>query len=306
MRTLERFGTDPHHRKFSMGVKRDKTIIEHVGRNSTVVNMFDVSGGWEQWFLLRTDVHHDNPKCDQEMEKQHLDEAMEKNAYIIDNGDLFCAMQGKWDKRANKDAIRPEHQGGNYLDSLVNSAYEFYKPYAKNWLLFGRGNHETAIRKQHETDLTDRLVDRMRQAGSPALSGGYGGYIRFNVRWNGTKKASVLMHHFHGAGGGGPVTRGVIQTNRMAVVHADADIIFTGHTHDEWVVYIQRQRCDHLGKIYQDTQVHLRAPGYKDAWDDGFAGWEVEKMLMPKPKGAAWLRLYLRNDKVRFDVMRAA
>jgi hypothetical protein len=66
---------------------------------------------WEQWVLLRSDVHHDNPKCNQALEKQHLDEAAEYDAPIIDNGDLFCAMQGKWDKRADKAALRPEHQG---------------------------------------------------------------------------------------------------------------------------------------------------------------------------------------------------
>jgi len=46
--------------------------------------------------LLRSDVHHDNPKCNQDLERKHLDEAIEYDAPIIDNGDLFCAMQGKW------------------------------------------------------------------------------------------------------------------------------------------------------------------------------------------------------------------
>ena len=58
---------------------------------------------WEQWVLLRSDVHHDNPKCKQDMERRHLDEALEFDAPIIDNGDLFCAMQGKWDKRSDND-----------------------------------------------------------------------------------------------------------------------------------------------------------------------------------------------------------
>ena len=49
---------------------------------------------WEQWVLLRSDVHHDNPKCKQDMERRHLDEAIEYDAPIIDNGDLFCAMHG--------------------------------------------------------------------------------------------------------------------------------------------------------------------------------------------------------------------
>ena len=58
---------------------------------------------WEQWVLLRSDVHHDNPKCDQDLERQHLEESVEYDAPIIDNGDLFCAMQGARDARNDSD-----------------------------------------------------------------------------------------------------------------------------------------------------------------------------------------------------------
>lgn len=60
--------------------KTKRDVIEHVGRNSTVVTFDDISEGWEKWLLLRTDAHHDNPKCDQAMEKKHLDQAMEYDA----------------------------------------------------------------------------------------------------------------------------------------------------------------------------------------------------------------------------------
>jgi hypothetical protein len=285
--------------------KKTGEVIEHVGRNSTVVRFDDVRRGWEKWILLRSDVHHDNPKCDQALELRHLKQALEKDAFIVDNGDLFCAMQGKWDKRSDKNALRPEHLGGNYLDLLVDTAFNFYKPFAKNWLLFGRGNHETAIRKSHETDLTDRLVDRMRLVGSPALAGGYGGYIRFHFTLQGSKRTSRLLYHYHGSGGGGPVTRGVIQTNRIAVVQPDADICLTGHTHDEWIVPIIRQRVSNQGVVYRDRQIHIRVPGYKDAWADGAFGYEVERMHMPKPLGAAWLRFYYEQDEIKTQAFAA-
>ena len=64
--------------------------IKHVGLNSTVITFDGIKAGWEQWVLLRSDVHHDNPKCDQKLEKKHLEQAKEYNAIIIDNGDLFC------------------------------------------------------------------------------------------------------------------------------------------------------------------------------------------------------------------------
>jgi hypothetical protein len=265
---------------------------------------------WEQWVLLRSDVHHDNPKCNQELEAKHLQEAVECDAPIIDNGDLFCAMQGKWDKRADKAMLRPEHQGSNYFDLLVDTAAEFYRPYQKQFAVLGRGNHETAITKAHETDLTDRLASRLRAQGSSVESSGYGGWVFFRFTppsFHKGPKCVTKLYHFHGTGGGGPVTRGTIQTNRIAVMTPDAQIVLTGHTHDEWQVTIPRQRISSHGVQYQDEQLHIRAPGYKDAWGDGAGGWEVERMLGPKALGSSWLRFSYcpKRKTVIFDAMRA-
>jgi hypothetical protein len=113
------------------------------GVSPNVVSVYlDCKKKREHWFLLSGDRHHDNPHCNQELEKKHLDEALEREAGIIDIGDLFCAMQGKYDKRSNKSDIRPEHQNGEYLDSLVTTAAKFYEPYAKNIIALGYGNHE--------------------------------------------------------------------------------------------------------------------------------------------------------------------
>ncbi len=74
--------------------------LKKLERNVVEISIdLDRNKDWEQWVLLRSDVHHDNPKCNQDLERKHLDEAIEYDAPIIDNGDLFCAMQGKWDKR---------------------------------------------------------------------------------------------------------------------------------------------------------------------------------------------------------------
>lgn len=267
---------------------------------------------WEQWVLLRSDVHHDNPKCKQDLEKAHLDEAVEYNAPILDNGDLFCAMQGRWDKRADKNSLRPEHQGNNYLDLLVDTAAEFYRPYKDHFAVLGRGNHETAITNRHETDLTDRLAARMRQYGSQVEASGYGGWVIFRFidknqkGGKGAQKDQKMLYHYHGSGGGGVVTRGALMPSRIACWSPDSDVVLTGHTHDEWSFTIPRQRCSSKGVLYHDEQLHIRCPGYKDAWGDGHGGWEVERMLGPKALGSAWLKFTWnhKHDRVLLDSVR--
>lgn len=283
--------------------------IEKTARNVVTIRLHGASAGWEQSLLLRSDVHHDHPQCDWKLEKKHLDEARDRGAIIIDNGDLFCAMQGKYDKRASKDNVREEHQYGDYLDRLVETAAEFYAPYAANFAVLGRGNHETSIRKRHETDLTERLASELRKRGSRVQTSGYGGWVRFIISACGRPMQTILLHHYHGAGGGGPVTRGVIMTNRMAVYTPDADIILTGHTHDEWVVTIARQRFSEKAVVYRDEVKHVRVPGYKDAWDDGSCGWENETGKGPKPLGAAWCRFYYEagedTRRVKYEITEA-
>jgi hypothetical protein len=281
--------------------------LEHTHRNVVTVR-FDVVGGFEWSCLLRSDAHHDNPHCDQKLEREHLQQAKDRNAGIIDAGDLCCVMQGKWDKRADKTALRPEHQTANYFDSIVNTAADFYEPFAKNFIVMGEGNHESAVRKRHETDLVTRIVERLNtRTGSNIQRGGYSFWVRFMFTISKTHRTSRLLHGFHGTGGGGPVTRGVIQTNRMAVFHPDPDVILTGHTHDQWIVPIARQRISDSGVPFHDEQVHVRTPGYKDGWGDGYGGWETEKMLGPKPKGAAWLTFKCgrRPNAVEMEVTRA-
>ena len=69
----------------------------------------NVYAGWEMYLLCTSDRHHDSISCDRELELAHLKQAKEKNAYIIDVGDLFDCMQGKFDPRRTYSHLRPEY-----------------------------------------------------------------------------------------------------------------------------------------------------------------------------------------------------
>ena len=178
---------------------------------------------WEQWVLLTSDRHWDNPKSDRLLQTEHLNLAKERNAIIIDNGDLLCVMQGKYDPRGSKSGIRPEHNVDHYLDKVIDDAANYFAPYGENFAFLVVGNHEASVSKRCETNISQRFADQLKLKcpASQIHVGGITGYIRLRFDID-TTHCSYLIDYHHGYGGGGPVTKGVIQTSRRAV-YSDAD-----------------------------------------------------------------------------------
>lgn len=271
--------------------------VEQKSRNVLIVRFDDIAADWEQWVLLSSDRHHDNKYSRWDLEERHLKMAKERNALIIDVGDLFCAMQGKFDPRKSYDELRPEYATDAYFDEITKDAARFYGPYANNFLMIGRGNHETSVLSRNGTDLISNLVHRLNtDYGGNIQAGGYGGWIKFQFEIHKTQRSSLNLKYFHGSGGGGPVTRGVIQTNRQAVIYKNADIVVNGHTHDSWYVPIAQEYINDQGAVGKSLQHHIRTATYKDDYRDGYDGWHVGRGGPPKPLGAVWMRLYAQIE----------
>lgn len=262
--------------------------------------------GWEQWVLLMADEHWDNPHCDRELLKRHHDEALERGAAIIKIGDTFCAMQGRWDPRANKSDLREEHQEGDYLDRLVSTAADWYEPYASNIALICPGNHEISIRKKHESDLVTRLVERLRDRGGITRVGGFAGWVRFMFQKSPkANRRSFKLHYHHGWGGGGPVTKGAIQYNRIAE-YIESDFLVMGHVHWKGYTPVTRAGLDNVNKVVTKTIHYLRCGSYKDDYQAGAAGWHVERGQGPRPLGGWWLHFTCdTTDQVQVEVREA-
>jgi hypothetical protein len=242
--------------------------------------------------LLRSDAHHDSVNCNRDLEKKHLDQALADEAYILDAGDLFDGMQGRNDPRRGYQELRPEYKVAHYFDAIEEDAYEFYKPYAQNWLLMGKGNHELAVLKNSQIDLTSRLAGRLH-----INPGGVGGWvkIKFEREKRGSRTTTNVRYH-HGNGGNAPVTKGVIDTNRQAVYLPDADIVWNGHNHQAYIIPLSRERITDSNKIFSDIAYYLRTPGYKAQGE-----WEKEKMFAPTPNGAIWATIRIREAKPEIE-----
>tara|TARA_R100000808_G_scaffold11642_1_gene29701 strand:+ start:4848 stop:5756 length:909 start_codon:yes stop_codon:yes gene_type:complete len=250
---------------------------------------------WEQWVLLTSDRHWDNPKSNRDLQKKHLDKAKERNAMVIDLGDLFCLMQGRYDPRGSKSSVREEHNVDHYLDAVIEDAIEYFSPYAENLVMVGVGNHEASVSRRCETDITRRFVEGLRGTCSNAtvLAGGITGFIKL-IFTIGSRRHNYLVDYHHGYGGGGPVTRNVIQSNRRAV-YSNADIVCQGHVHEAWQMPITKRTVTQSGYITHKTQWHLQVPSYKHHYGKGKVNWENLKGFPPKPVGCVWLRFF-RDD----------
>lgn len=238
------------------------------------------------------DAHWDNPKCKRKLYKQHLDEAKEMGAGIIFPGDLFCMMQGKYDPRRSKHDIRPEHNKANYIDAVISDAAEWHRPYKDNILMFGTGNHESAILKNLETNVLERFAGELG-GNIPVM--GYHGWIVLRIFDHGAAKAftSYKIYFNHGTGGGGAVTRGQIEFSRLMMCIEGANAIIAGHIHERncssvCVHYFEDAPNAFTAKTRE--VLLIRSSTYKQEYTDG--GFHIEKGRPPKPLGGTFVTLH--------------
>jgi hypothetical protein len=256
------------------------------------LGLMPVRAGEVKRLCLLSDLHWDNAHARLDLLKAVLDQAIEGDVPVFLFGDTFCAMQGRWDPRASQESLRPEHRGGEYLDRLVETAIAWFKPYRDILAFASPGNHEATIRRRHETDLTSRFVGGLRAEGARTIQGTYWGFIQIIPdRWTQKNKIDQrVIHYHHGWGGGGPVSRGLIDHNRTRDNFL-ADIYVSGHIHrrnqDENVYATLSSR----GNLIYKQQLFLRSSCWKDEmkdeWHSGLQG------RGPRPIGGWWLDLHI-------------
>jgi hypothetical protein len=256
------------------------------GKHVIDVRMDAVYPGWQQYFLIVTDAHWDNPHCRRDMFHRFMKQAQERGAGVLFPGDFFCAMQGKYDPRANKSSLRPEHRVDNYIDSLIDTAYLDLLPYKDNIICISKGNHETNITRRLETDLITRLTEKLG-----VEAGGYTGYIRMMFSRGESNRITHPLFYHHGSGGGSPMTHGLADSMRKAIWVPDATFVVGGHIHTEVSATIRRQRLSMSGEIYYDEQIHITGTTLKDEFDPA-GGYHVESGRAPRPIGSTWMRFF--------------
>ena len=284
---------------------KNRWSINEVSRQVHEITYHGCTAKDEFWALLMSDEHWDSADCARTLLTNHHREALERGAPILKFGDTFDVMQGKWDKRADQNALRPEHRGNNYFDRILTTAEEYYSPFSQNIALITPGNHEQSVLDRHQTNLTEKLVHSLRGHSKTVHLGGYWGFVRFKFLHGNTWATKTLCYH-HGYGGGGEVTRGFIDNNRTRSQY-NADLFYSGHVHrrnvDENII------TELSGKtIVRRQQLFLRGSTYKDETE----GWHASKGRSARPLGGWWLKMRLisanngKSREVQIQELRAA
>ena len=265
---------------------------------------------YAQDFLLISDLHIDSPHANRKLIKALCDEAAEKKAGILINGDLFDAMQGKHDGRSARSELRDEQRRDDYINYLIDDAAEFFKPYVDRLVYLGLGNHETAILHHNDIHLMPLLADKLElTTGKRPHVGGYGGWIFFrtsrkygNDTTTGNRR-TYKMFAYHGSGGANTTTK----QNRRAILYPDADIVWTGHTHKARDEPEQRYRVTDGGKEYIDSQYHIVSGTFKAEHRSDYTGWADLREHKPPFYGGWWLQFAPKRSKfLQIELRKAA
>lgn len=210
---------------------------------------------------LFSDVHFDSPDCDRETLKKHLDFCLKDGRYILINGDWFDAIILSDRKRSVPHLIE---NTDSQLNKKLEESYEFLKPYQKNILFMGRGNHEESIIKYNGIDLLQMLTTMLNMGQDhKVLYGNYANFLRFTFKKKDRKEFNYDMFVHHGAGGSAPATKGMLDFNSLAK-GINADLIWIGHKHNSIVDYSTPiMFIDSTGKVIMKNRQCIQTPSYQ-------------------------------------------
>lgn len=252
--------------------------------------------------FLSSDHHTDNALCDHGALRADLKAATDANIPIVSAGDTFCAMQGRWDPRADQNQLLPELRGNKYLNNLVDFHEDFYSPYKSHLVDFSYGNHEGGVIKRHQTDLLQHLESRLKKSGgSLPFVMPFQHFIRVQLTYAG-KQASRLICIHHGYGGGGEVTRGMIDHSRTRSQYF-ADVFYSGHIHRANADENEIVTVSKTGERVTRKQLFLRGAAYVD---DLQSDWQIGRGMAARPKGGWFvfftLTPYVKDGVQKLDV----
>ncbi|MDX9780860.1 MAG: hypothetical protein RBT66_07470 [bacterium] len=215
---------------------------------------------------LFSDLHLGATDIQEQKLRDDLKRSCDENRRILINGDVVEAILPHDRKRYTPS--RAMSLRDDVLNEQTYYAVDFLAPYVDYIDLIGDGNHEAALLKYNSYDIIGAICVLLNQKRPQSIGmihrAGYQGYARYLIEYRkGHGNAFTIFHH-HGVGGSAPVSKGMIDFNRIVYSH-DADLYWVGHkhvgTHDP---YVMRDRLT-VGNKYELRRCHaVYTAGYKN------------------------------------------
>jgi predicted phosphodiesterase len=247
--------------------------------------------------LFLGDLHLDNSKTNRAAVKTLLDEAVARDALVVLLGDVFDVMQGYGDRRANLSALKKDYaESGSYLGAVLDDVTKFLTPYARNIWVMLQGNHESSVARFAGIRIEQLLAANLTLAGGTPVTPGYQTYAVVKLSHSSDNRVrDVPFWISHGYGGGGEVTKGVIQAQRRAVTYPDARFVISGHVHSSYYVAHEQWRLDRYYRPFAAEQEHYVVGTFKDEFSAG-TGYHVEKGRGPRLPSGWWAKFNRKKD----------
>lgn len=131
-----------------------------------------------------------------------------------------------------------------------------------------------------------RLTDMLSQGHSKVAYGPYMGFVWLKFSRMGGSRRSSHIFYDHGHWGG-IVSKGTQAATRYQAIAPQADVVYSGHTHDRNMMEMPTYWVRSNGNAILKNQIYLKGGTYKEEFLGG-SGWAVEKIAVPKNIGGWW------------------
>lgn len=245
-----------------------------------------------------SDLHLDSPNHDRKMLLADLEYGASLGARMWLGGDIFTVIM-PLDRRSSGQHRRARMDA--LLDQILDEGVEVLGPYVDHIDLVCLGNHEVTALKYYYTDLVNKLRLQLQQKRSKSLPpirhGGYTGFVILRFRDRNDHMETDTVYYHHGKGGSAPVTRGMIDVNRV-IAGNRADVYWLQHKHVSTSDVPRVRAVDQKGNIEWRPLIAFHTAGYEgegqvESWEKegGYVhDWAEENFLIPQGQGCAFLQ----------------
>lgn len=232
-------------------------------------------------YAIFSDLHIGSTDLNKQALISDLDRCQNEDTKILINGDTLDLILMQDVKRAMPSKIKNED---GQINKYVDEAVELLLPYVAQLCIIGTGNHENTITKRHGVDVLAWLIDKLNREkkNGKIQQGHYQNFVRINflnpsARYKMVCHYDIFLHHFNG--GSSPVTKGMIDFNRIITAN-QADLYIGSHKHNNFETTYPLTYVTEDGRLETKDRKAIMTPPYTNpvntgketSWTDTFYG----------------------------------